>query len=845
MDLYALDYKALDLRDKSFAGMRPDEYLPEIDAVIGHMLAIGTPEAQQLAYRTRLDAMFPRIYHDAAGALQEFKSLWAMRKADPETYRAHNYAVDGSNTPTADDGTELTNLFRYFLPDIVTRLPLQEGATVDMSEEAISLAPEVFNDMGALRELQIHNYQMRNESAKVVPLLADYIPTLDDLESGALRVEEWMSRLDVAAMAYLEQGMLDECNEMIDLMVSSGRVTANQPAAMLAESLAPLAHHIPLEVTVWRARLVLTTAIADPTQVDAILQAAHFLLLGGLHSEAFALVTQTEPFIQEPVKCVEPLYYFFRDAAEAGFSGRPMMRYTSPRWQREVGVGADPSVGTLAEGFGRIAREQAYSRDARNGNRHMAQLLETRYTVPALDLEDFYGTAAHVIEDQSAHTLRFEPVDATYDDELLSYATEILDGSRQAGHYPAFAREDERMEKIFAREPSENAEVLELFRDLIAVAEDPDTDPRVRATIEFHMLSHADFPLEFVGEVGMRALPMAAAINPDAAAQHAVVILSRLEELGYSISPLSHDVLEFTTALAASADITYVTARNLVTAALGADRSMDAIALIDATLRIQGINPDVIDDPEAAEAMLKPIKGGRLAGLGAAFNGAQEILDAALTAKRRGNHSDYLTGFANALNVLITGGMYSNAEYLFGDVLAMCEDEESFNSVEPWQQVMASVAVARFIVAVRDERFSELWPAARDRFERVTDVVMREDEDAPELAPQIQAWITDLAEGLTHRGYHEESLALTSWAIQAVGQAGNPIVTELTRGSNAIALGNAGQHQEAALVFESMWERSRNEGMPAMMDWVAGHLHQFADARWSPEYAAVLARIKR
>lgn len=101
-----------------------------------------------------------------------------------------------------------------------------------------------------------------------------------------------------------------------------------------------------------RAIHVLREHTADPDHVVAVIETATFLLRGGLHDQAFGLVSGTEPFIEHPAEAMDALGEFFAVAAEAGLGEYPLVRFTSPRWP-----GTDPQVASLAKAFGGRCRQ--------------------------------------------------------------------------------------------------------------------------------------------------------------------------------------------------------------------------------------------------------------------------------------------------------------------------------------------------------------------------------------------------------------------------------------------------------------------------------------------------------
>ena len=843
MDLYELNYKALDLSEKSAAGMPHDEYLAEIDPLIALMAQDGTPEGEELAYRTRLDAMYARAAHDPVGSIDELKDLYAMHQREPDRFRAHHYASSATTDPAQplnEDGTPMPNLFRIFLDFIIARIPGREDGTVEKSEEALAFAEEVFDDPDDILNLRIAHHQNRNESDRVVPLLDGYIPGPGDVDK--LGAVEWLRRHDIAAMAYLEQGMLEECDEIVDIMVDSGYVSTNQPAAMIAESLSPLASHIDYEKSVRRAQIALQLAVADPHLNEAVIQIATFLLQGGLADEAFALVSATEPFIDDAAGVAGALFVFFRAAAENGHGERAMVRYASPRWQRDLGVGPNPTVAALTDDFGRVALRDAAEGDARNGNDFWARYCNERHRVPTLDADHFEDTAISKLEDDSPRDICFHPVDADYDPELITYAKARIDGSYDGSQYPTRADADPRMSEIRSREPQSMDDITQMFRDMMALAQDPTVDPQLRSTIEINLLLEGLFPEEYLGDVGKHALPFVASFDPDTAIEKTCGLLAQLIELDEEDSGRAHELLDFAVSLAAAEKISYPLLRDLTSGTIQTGRQMDAIAMIDKTLTEQRVHPDVIDDPEAAEVMLRPLKGIRLGRLGSELRGAQEILSAAFLAERTGDITQHVVLIGTALNLLIDAQLASPAENLAGTAEHLLDT--TADTAEPWARLEAAAAMARFITRTGDDFFAQEWPATSQRFQSLTEQVLRHDEDAPQLLVKTYDWISDLVELLSSTGRHAESIALTTWAIPVLTEVGNPMVSTLIRGRNAFALGSAGHHDEAALVFENVWERARDIDRSDMMLWVELHLDEFSDRTGAPAYGNLLARLR-
>ena len=226
--------------EKQWDGLVQQLYggMPKVDFLVGvEGLLDQLDPADPLAYAMRLHAIYPRTSLDPIAALDEFEALLSMHESNPQAYAAHPFEQEG-------------NWFETIAEYLVWWLAQKSGR--EAVERLMMLAPRVFHDPEGLRHLQIIAYTTLGEGEKVIPLLRGYLPPVEAYANQQISADDWLERYDMAAMAYLQQDMLEECNTTVDQMLRSGIAHDTQPLVMVAESLLPLAEHIPLETSVDR-----------------------------------------------------------------------------------------------------------------------------------------------------------------------------------------------------------------------------------------------------------------------------------------------------------------------------------------------------------------------------------------------------------------------------------------------------------------------------------------------------------------------------------------------------------------------------------------------------------------
>lgn len=831
MKISDIDARWSSLLQQAYNGLPQADFLVQVEELIQHLDDIDAEDraAEELAYRMRLHALFPRTEFDPASALEEYETLLGMHEARPDRFPAHPF----------DEGNwfqDVTDFMMWWLAERASRRHV---------EHLLSLSPRVFDDPDMLRHTQISAYVNLGEGAKALPLLDGYLPSPDAVHSGEIHEADWLHRYDLAAMVYLREGMLEECDATVAAMMDGGFINSNQPMAMVAESLLPLAETADYETSVQRSLLVLEHSFADPKQTRAILQTATFLLLGGLHTQAFNLVHFTEPFIKETSTELEGLYRFFHFATEEGFGDIVSVRFTSPRWQLEHGIGTDPTCAALAQDFYRAAHERALHFHEVNGDTEALDRLNQTFRVPQLNPEHYYNTVADIVENLSNSTLRYDPIDTRYDDELYAFAREMFreEGSFAPEMVPPRAAEDPTVGPLWEELVSGGMEHAQrVMSKLIDAADDPVLDPEVRTILEVFMLANVTFPGQFPGLVGMRALPIAANIDPNRAGVFAEQILDALQQSGYATSTVVHDLFDFTGGLINTKALSLPLLGDLTTRAIQSSRSMDILAFINAVEEAIAIDPDQVDDPAVTLAHFGALKGVRLGRLGNPTAGAFSLIDAALASEKCGDMTNYVARLASAANVLLNAERYRQVERLFEQVSEKLDDPTL--QIEPWAQLEGAEATCRFIVVLADPSFSDLWPQARDRFKNILVQVLQEDEDAPAHLDVIAGTVCSLTRELTWDHHHNEAIDLSAWGHQVFAELGDDHSSWKVLGENALALGNAGRDEQSAMVFESLWQRAREAGAVDLMEFTATYLSEFASKEdASPAYADILNRI--
>ena len=807
--------------------------LPEADVLVGVDKLLAQLDAEdELAYRIRLHAIYPRVKVDPAAALDEYEALLRMREANP-AYPQHPYGEG--------------NWFQV-MADIMVWWLSEKAGRAEV-ERLLALAQRAFDDAELLRHLQINAYTNLGEGAKAIPLLRGYLPPEEAVHGGQMNETDWLHRYDLAAMAYLQEGMLAECNATVEAMLRSGFTSGNQPVVMVAESLLPLAQTVDAQTSVRRSLYVLEQCFADPDFAEASIQTASFLLLGGLPREAFNLVHFTEPFIKRTPDVIEELYRFFRFADDAGYGDHVMVRYTSPRWQMEVGTGASARCADLADAFERRAYAEAVKARETTGSEVGLRRMRMRFEVPQLDPDVYANTVAGLSYTASTSSLRFLPVGYTADSELAEFASAALsqDSSFDLGTLPQRVQDDPHVSELWDELVNSDFERAQpVMRRLVEAASNEEVDPFVRQVLEVFLLVHAGFPNVYPGSAGIRALPLALEVNPVQAVVQAIHLLDEFGERdGHLESPEAHDIFDFLGGLIRAGAFAPSLFEQMVNRAVNANRSMDVLAYIDAIEEALAIEPELADDVEATLASFRAIKGIRLGKLGNPFSGAQALISAALVMEERGNMTSSLANWGTAANVLLDNGRLRQTESLFEKLTELLDD--SSLDVEPWAKLEAAKATCRFIAGLAEPSFSELWPHACERVQHLLVQVIDEDEDAPDMMGTLANVALTVTRELTWGDHHAEAIEFSAWARGVFGRDGETHQSLRMMGEHAMALGNAGRSEDSALVFESMWQRARDAGATDLMDFAVGYLSDFAgrgDLGSASAYADVLQRLQ-
>lgn len=808
--------------------------MPKVDFLVGvEGLLDQLDPADPLAYAMRLHAIYPRTSLDPVAALDEFEALLSIHESNPQTYAAHPFEQEGS-------------WFETIAEYLIWWLTQKSGR--EAVERLMILAPRVFHDPEGLRHLQIIAYTNLGEGEKVIPLLRGYLPPVEAYENQQISADDWLERYDMAAMAYLQQDMLEECNTTVDQMLRSGIAHDTQPLVMVAESLLPLAEHIPLETSVDRSLFVLKGCFASPEKAEATIQAATFLLLGGLVQEAFNLVHFTEPFIAQTENAVEALYRFFRFATENGYGDRTSIRYSSPRWQMELGISASPLVADLAEGFEHAARAEALKTKETTGSEVALRRFEQRFSVPQLDPEVYALTVAALAQTMADRSLHYYAVGTDLHPELVAF-TEALLGNRASFNFdmiPQRVLDDPHVGHLWKQFPVDSlGQLHDIMQELSQWVSSRELDPFVRQVTEVFILSHVGLEGLHLGSVAIAALPAAAHVIPQQAAAFAVGVLEDLwKRDGHLSSPEAHTVFDFLGGLVRTGAITVQVSEYLKQQALAANRGMDVLAFISVTQEALAIDPELSEDAEADLITNRALKGFRLTRLGNPVGGSKELVEAARMCLQRGDMTNFLANLASASNLLMDYMEFERAGVLHNELTEIIDDPNL--GAEPWAQLEGAKAIARFITLLKDPFFGQSWPQARERVQRLLIQVLEEDEDAPDMMDTLANVAVLLIRGLSWQDRHEEAIDFSVWARSVFSQDGETDQSVLLMGEYAIALGNAGRDKDAALVLETMWQRSRDAGASHLMDFAVSHLKKFAE--WDnvgdpAPYVEVLSRM--
>lgn len=806
--------------------------MPDIDVLVNADALLSQLDADDpLAYQIRMYALQFRPELDPVAALDEFEALLNIHESDPQRYPSHPFSDANWFQLVAD-------YMMYWLSNKAGRASV---------ERLLHLAPRVFKDPEALRHVRIHAYNNLGDSKKALELLPGYLPSEDAVHSGEMDPSSWLHRHDLAALVYLQEHMLDELDGVVEAAIQSGFSDAKQPEVIVAESLLPLAEHIPGETTEQRTRFVLERGFADPSLTEATLQTATALLLGGLTKEAFNLVHFTEPFIAGTDDAIESLYRFFRFATELGYGGNTMVRYSSPRWQMEQGISASPRCADLADGFARAQHAEAQHALETTGSTDSLERFEQRFRVPNLDPKVYANSVAGLAETLGGGALHYEPLDAEYDPDLLAFVNAALNQETRFSleELPKRAVNDPVVSEFWLQLAENGTEMSpDILRSILEAADNPSTDEVTRQVIEVFAMANAGFPDVFPGRIGMRALPLAFHVQPEQAGVLALRILDDFQERdGHLESPEAHDVFDFLGGMLRTGAFNAELLAALTSRVMNTERSMDVIAFVTLVEEAVAIQPDLVEDVDVYLGKLGAIKGTRLGALGSPIRGATELLAAGAVAEKRGDKTTDLANLAAAVNILLDFDRFNEAAKLFDELNLKLDNPEAETGL--LARVEAAQAACRFVERLNDALFSDLWPTTLDRFKGLLAQVADEHNNGPIMAELFYV-VRPVIRELTWSQRFDESIELATWCRGLFSRNGETHESLELVFEQALVLGNAGRSNDAALVFDSLLQRSREFGAPELAAKTVSHLSQFAqreDLGPTEPYAEVLARL--
>lgn len=357
-DVHEIVHRWYGLRDRVIAGGPGSDYVEGIDQLTSELAADQSKWARVLDYRMRLDAIQDRIDVDVDEGIAELETLLDIRETNTRDYYTHPF----NNGP---------NMLKLAAGDIVVVQALSDTASDADIDRALEVADRVFTTRDDRRHLRIAAHSLRNQSEEVLALMAEpkgYLPDLDELEGANPRqTAEWFWRHTLVFYAYRNLNMLDELDALVEKVNQAPIRTHYQPAATHAESLLPLANHIPVERSDARAQEALTQALEN-NLAQPLVQIATFLLLRGEHQQAFDLVNHAWPLIDSSRRdrSYLDLYPFFREATERGHGAQLMPAF-------------DTTCEQLAERFEPVARERAAHKDSQHGNSILTDALNTPF----------------------------------------------------------------------------------------------------------------------------------------------------------------------------------------------------------------------------------------------------------------------------------------------------------------------------------------------------------------------------------------------------------------------------------------------------------------------------------
>lgn len=840
VELIELEQRWLDLRDGYDKAEISDHdffhHARALEEDVRQLKLHNDEAAEELLYRIEMKKCATASEEGIAFCADNLERLWAQHRSDPYRFPAH--------PEPAQDGGDVEDQPSAF--DILARTVAINAALVPTVGRATIKRLTLFADKFITAEesqmLRIHVAQALDNPRPLLEFLKDNPLPAPAAEMGD---GDWLAAHDHAAMALLQVGDKENLNLVIQAMLDSGRQTLNQPVAMVAESLCPLAHTVDQEVSVTRARYVLTHALGNDSTVGFILKVAEFLIRGGLVDQGLSLIDQagSQP---EGRDCMYSLTRALRAAKEQGRGEFELPRFTSPKWQERLEAYA-LTVDELHAAVDKLAREDARLLDARNETDYNTVSLDEHFTVPALRVGWFEGTVVETLGDnvgQLKHLPVGEKVDQRLDifldgfgEEPDETAPERMDKAGGLPEDDAFVKAMEAFYEVsqddLVRNEMTGEKILELYDQLKGEGNQLATD-----ILGLYMLQqYASMPYPVLLE-GLKYLPLMAHLRPERAIEVGLYMYMNFRYRLHA-QPAALEALLFVSSLIADG---HRTGGDLVQVALGFSglgRPIDALAVCAAATDSLRNNSGAHEDPLADRAAVHEISGNAYATAGAFVDAGLEHATVAQLWMDNGNHADAVYAASEAANNFMECNQPADASRCLRMV-------EPVATGIPSRCALFRAAHLRLVCYIAADQQEEAWEKYFTAFTEVMEIWLGDFD--METAGDYEDLVNRLGHTsakLRAAGMLDKATAMMGWIFKKSTGLPHPAMRFKLMDDYAVALIYGEKHDQAALIFESLAQQAQRAGDEYWHGNAIERLTLGADYGWHPAYADALSALHK
>lgn len=692
--------------------------------------------------------------------------------------------------------------------------------------------------------------QERLEAELGVAVLVGDAPTLKRLvvalPSFPVSDDLYARRCAHRAAAHLTLGNTDKAVEALRA-IGEAPVLSATAAGLLVRLVTVLAAELDREEVIGYVGEVMSMAVGVPAAADSTVLVAAMLARAGMELMALRMVDSTAFDLDTAATqtslamVVSALAATFETAVDAGHGEVVLPRFTCPRWQG-IFPGADGSVADLARRAREFVQHTATLFDARNANTFFSRTVVAASSVPPIHLEELprgprNAPAAHA---QPPIALFPLPVaapeyvagvfyEAVGDHEAVKAA---LDGAPELPQSPDIT-EVQRLREVLLTADDDIAQgaAEDLGRAYTTAGQ------AARELIQMELLLSASLlPTTELLDVAVRALPAAQRLDPASTVGLALDVAKRYEALsGYS--PQWQVVIDFATDVVAgdaSEGEEVLIASDMLELIRQAVRGGKYLAALVVNRRLLKVYD--ADPAEASTWRITTLVG--RAQLYSSIGNTRAALAVARDAHRLAteaeNHELELQAVAVQLEVLFQRRDMATASQL-ADLY-----RDLPGGPHPLAEFLVRHGQAMVAATLLEPHFSEQWPRWRDKLEEAGERVLYRDAAATAQVMRRVTSLAGLAASLGHTGQAKE---LVAWLVAATSAHSKAPFANDALLAQAGLLHGLGEHDNAALIVESVVQRARRGEDQAGVDRALGTLKQWAKETEKPAYRAALDEL--